>query len=393
MAESVQPAMPILVASESSADAELIKKLLAEEYPKVAISIAAEQAVQDFELYRPSVLILAFRMIKRSERYYLGLYRKSSRIQSIFHRTILLCAKEELKSAYRLCRDEHFDDYVLFWPMNHDALRLLIAVHHALHNLDSCANANPISNEITGQIRRLAELESLLGRQIAQNDQHAEFADRVMTEAAIGMENAFDRFAEHWAKDNPSSPTPLAADALRRELGELRQEVVFNQYRNATATVEPFKHWAKRFGQDCAPHFESIREITSLTEHLHPTVMIVDDDDFQRNLLGKMLEQEGYRLLFARDGMEALGLLRKERPDLVLMDVMMPDISGIEVVRRMKLVPHLASLPVVMITGRSEGNIVADSMKAGIVDFLVKPVLRDTLLTKVARALSNPPKK
>ena len=100
-----------------------------------------------------------------------------------------------------------------------------------------------------------------------------------------------------------------------------------------------------------------------------------------------MLAAENYRLVFAGGGVEALNILRKMQPDLILMDIMMPDMDGIETTRRLKTMPQFAKVPVIMVTGKSEGAAVRDSIKAGAANFIVKPLDRVTLLAKVARAL------
>jgi len=111
------------------------------------------------------------------------------------------------------------------------------------------------------------------------------------------------------------------------------------------------------------------------------------DDKFQHKIIGKLLESENYHLIFANDGFEALSILRKTRPDLILMDVMMPNMDGVATTRRLKDVPQFAKTPVIMVTGKSEGKVVVDSLKAGAVDFVVKPFDRATLIAKIARAL------
>jgi CheY-like chemotaxis protein len=92
-------------------------------------------------------------------------------------------------------------------------------------------------------------------------------------------------------------------------------------------------------------------------------------------------------MVFAAGGVEALSILRKTRPDLILMDIMMPDMDGREVLRQMKTVPRLANIPVIMITGKGEKSIVTESLKAGATDFMVKPFVRDTLLGKIVKVL------
>ncbi|PQJ97249.1 response regulator, partial [Chromatium okenii] len=103
-----------------------------------------------------------------------------------------------------------------------------------------------------------------------------------------------------------------------------------------------------------------------------------------------VLKEENYRLVFAASGLEALSLLRQLRPDVVLMDVRMPDMDGITATQRLKALPQFAQLPVIMITGHSEKAVVVDSLRAGATGFLVKPFGRDTLITKLREALGAP---
>jgi CheY-like chemotaxis protein len=118
---------------------------------------------------------------------------------------------------------------------------------------------------------------------------------------------------------------------------------------------------------------------------IRPLVLIVDDDDFQHKMIAKILGAESYNFAFATSGSEAMSILRNTRPDLILMDVMMPDLDGLEMTRRLKNAPHLASIPVMMISGKSEGNVVLNCLKAGAADFVVKPFDRETLKAKVAK--------
>lgn len=126
------PIVPsIMVVTDNAVDAELIKKHLEVEFDMVAISTDPDKAVADFELHMPDVLMLAYNGLGKSERYYLELYRRSRKIHSQPHRTVILCNKDEVKHVYELCKKELFDDYILFWPMTHDTARLPMSVHHA----------------------------------------------------------------------------------------------------------------------------------------------------------------------------------------------------------------------------------------------------------------------
>jgi CheY-like chemotaxis protein len=118
-----------------------------------------------------------------------------------------------------------------------------------------------------------------------------------------------------------------------------------------------------------------------------PTIMVVDDDGFQHKIVRHILKGKGYQLVFARSGIEALNLLHKGRPDLILMDIAIPHMDGLEVTRRVKGVLRFSTIPIIMITGNSEEDIVTQCLKAGAIDFMVKPIGGEALIAKIARVL------
>src|SRR5258708_808550 len=115
-ARRARSSAPILVASDAQTNASVMSKLLSEEFDGVRSSWVPESAVSDFEACPPHVLVLAFEELEKAEAYYLGLYRHSRTIHEHPHRTIVLCQKDDVKRVFELCRTEHFDDYILFWP-------------------------------------------------------------------------------------------------------------------------------------------------------------------------------------------------------------------------------------------------------------------------------------
>ncbi len=112
-------------------------------------------------------------------------------------------------------------------------------------------------------------------------------------------------------------------------------------------------------------------------------ILIVDDNPFGRDALEDLLYGQGYRLAFAADGHEALDQAAALSPDLILLDVMMPDIDGFEVCRRLRADPHLAEVPVVMITALDDDNSCLRGLEAGADDFISKPFNRARLRARV----------
>jgi len=107
------------------------------------------------------------------------------------------------------------------------------------------------------------------------------------------------------------------------------------------------------------------------TEH---TLLVVDDDESNRDMLARRLAVKGYRALVAASGEEALGMVDRESVDLVLLDVMMPGLDGLEVLRALRKSHTLAELPVVMVTAKSDSADVVAALEGGANDFITKPI-------------------
>ncbi len=117
------------------------------------------------------------------------------------------------------------------------------------------------------------------------------------------------------------------------------------------------------------------------------TVLVVDDVPDNVKLLVYNLEDEGYRVLEAFSGAEALSVIEKESPDLVLLDVMMPDQSGLEVLQTIKASDETAHIPVILVTANSLDEHVAQGLDLGAYDYVIKPYSYTVLAARIRAAL------
>jgi len=118
-----------------------------------------------------------------------------------------------------------------------------------------------------------------------------------------------------------------------------------------------------------------------------PLILAVDDEASNLQLLRQIL-QDRYRLLFAKDGARALELANQEKPDLILLDVMMPGMTGYETCRALKADPATAAIPVIFVTALSDAGDEVDGFDAGAVDYITKPVSPPIVRARVRTHLS-----
>ncbi len=117
------------------------------------------------------------------------------------------------------------------------------------------------------------------------------------------------------------------------------------------------------------------------------TILVVDDERDLVELIGYNLQRHGYKVICAFDGAGALERAAKQRPDLVLLDLMMPGVDGLEVARRLKGDSRMAAVPIMMLTAKGEETDVVVGLTLGADDYITKPFSMKVLLARVAAVL------
>src|SRR5262249_3303217 len=119
------------------------------------------------------------------------------------------------------------------------------------------------------------------------------------------------------------------------------------------------------------------------------TVLLVDDDEDNLRILTSFLLRRGYEVRIARDGSTALASVRQQRPDVILLDVMMPGMDGMQVLDHLKLDPKTASIPVVMVTARTQDEDVLAGYQSGAEYYITKPYTPRQILHAIGLVLGS----
>ncbi|WP_420586113.1 response regulator [Ruegeria sp.] len=116
-------------------------------------------------------------------------------------------------------------------------------------------------------------------------------------------------------------------------------------------------------------------------------VLLVEDNEMNSDMLSRRLERKGFNVVVAKDGLEGVSMAGEERPDIILMDMSLPEIDGWEATRRIKAAPETASIPVVALTAHAMASDREKALEAGCDDFDTKPVELSRLLEKMRNLL------
>jgi DNA-binding response OmpR family regulator len=119
------------------------------------------------------------------------------------------------------------------------------------------------------------------------------------------------------------------------------------------------------------------------------TVLVADDDDDIRLLVAYRMEKAGYTVLQARDGQEAVSLALEHRPDLAILDVMMPRLDGYEATRQLRAREETKRMPVILLTARAQEDDVQRGFEAGADDYIRKPFSPQELRARVQAILGR----
>lgn len=120
-------------------------------------------------------------------------------------------------------------------------------------------------------------------------------------------------------------------------------------------------------------------------------VVIVEDTDRIRQILRMALERQGFQVIAANDGRAGYGAVQRERPDLILLDIMMPQMSGLEMLRLMKMDKTLKHIPVVIVSAKAQQADIDRALSLGAAAYIVKPFPLQKILDTITQVLGQGP--
>jgi CheY-like chemotaxis protein len=202
------------------------------------------------------------------------------------------------------------------------------------------------------------------------------------------LESGEHDLAQYPADSEAAGSAPKTDKALAQENERLKTQQLAKTRVAGYEGLESPSASPSQFKQQVEPALSGTRVLSESVRGDRRLLMLIDDDELTGDLLVGALNGQAYEITSVRDGVEALHELRRIRPDVIFMDIGLPGIDGVSLTRRLKASPHLAQVPVVMITGDARRETITRSIEAGAADFIVKPFTRESLTAKLQKLLS-----
>lgn len=378
---------PVLVAGAEATEVRQLVENLGKHFAHVASSTNPDTAAADFEKHAPEVIVLVFKRLEQAERYYLALHRFGQSIYQRPHRTVLLCGKDDTEAAFELCKKRYFDDYVLYWPNPQDGLRIAMSVWLACRELGA-KTERLTGAELRTHADQLAGLDQQLAQELEEGERQAAAAHDSLLDLECDLSRANDELSNHLVAGGANGAIEVKdSAALTKELAQFKERQIQRAQQAREQVSKPMSAWAHGLKAKVAPALTEVRAFATQIQKTKPVLLVVDDDQAMRDILEPVLISLGFDVFLASSGNQALRELAHRQPDVILMDIRLSDSDGVTLTRQLKSSPHLAHIPIVLMTGDSRRERLISSIEAGAADFIAKPFTIGVLRAKLEKVL------
>ncbi len=273
--------------------------------------------------------------------------------------------------------------------MAQDGKRLPMSVWIASREIIAARAAAPAQAKLLDHVKQLGDLEAALNVEFSAPTRQVPAADSALTQLERDLSEAGDEFTHRLTSGAEGAVEVTDLAALSRESARLKAMLATKTFHLREKALTPMKAWVDNARNNIEPTLAGARELGHNVRDTRPVIMVVDDDEVSVDILARAIDTERYETIFASDSLAALNQLRHVRPGVILMDIRLPGLDGVAFTRNLKAAPHLAGIPVIMFSGDARRETLLKSIEAGAADFIVKPVTREALNSKLAKLLSR----
>ncbi|CAM4138792.1 response regulator [Pseudoalteromonas ostreae] len=332
----------------------------------------------------PLVIIIAMSNVKRSIELYSKLAKQS--LLDYPHENILLCENKESGIAFRCCMKGIFNDYFVYKPM-YENYRLRMILNNALVNSKKNNDIKNLTDEHFGHID--ADVKQLLDDAAQYQNSTKQKLHSVRSDLAKqqGINEAQTALIDELREKYIAPLLNELESQLNSSVTELIDKLKDKQH-SLSHTSELLKQSTAPNHRNLAPPLNEINLEPSQEQPLQKIqskIMVVEDNDIYRNIIGQILIDEGYHVNCVATGLEAIKILRKEKYDLVFMDLFMPDLDGYNTTRNIRNIPNCKEVPIIALTSNKNKDLIKKWASLGLAAYITKPSTKLSILKAIEK--------
>jgi CheY-like chemotaxis protein len=353
---------------------------------------------------KPSVILFALADVAKCIEYYATLVEEKQ--LNYPHYSVLMCNNKESALAFRCCMKGLFDNYFVYLPL-YEKFRLVMIVQNGLSQTLSLDNLDKFNEENFEQIDEdLAQLIDESGQcrqklldtikqsqqKIADFSQQDDLSEKIPTDELISTitQEHVKPLMSLLENDIKSSLDGMIAQLLSKQANLKKQAekskgLLNKQTFNKPTSAKILENIKANIKVEATKTLEQSTKATQQQER----ILVVDDNGLYRDMLINVLKKENFDVVQAEDGINALHKIKQEQFDLIIMDLYMPKLDGLNTTKQIRTLSGGKDIPVIALTGNKNKEIVKKWAAYGLKGYIIKPSTKEEILECVNRVMTN----
>ncbi|WP_415881801.1 response regulator [Neptuniibacter sp. QD72_48] len=366
----------ILLVIKQSSDLESLCNMVKRHFPRFYIANTEEEALSLIVEHKIDVLLMGLNTIQENEICYLHLLSAKKNIERILFKKIVFCSREDLKEAFSICNKDVFDDYFIVRPL-YDPYHLLLRlrfIRRALHDQNSFGSDN-------FSVENLCEyFDQIISCNEDISDLNAESYDKLMHLVSFSMDRMKEKIIQEGGlhEDHHADMRSLFDQHKEQHIREVQLQ--------QTSVKESLQAKVDRATNLTKQQKETLQASDTVVFD-DSNILLLEDESEQRDQIKAILDSGGYKAQVSGCASHSLKLLQSWKPDIVLLDLTLPDMSALFVIDKIKQDPDMAHTRIMVLAKPGDTQNAQEAMKQGVHEVILKPIDRDMLLYKMGHNL------